>query len=568
MMRSRKILFLQLPQLDNDTSGGSENLGMAAAYLEHAVHQSAEGSRHACIRLAPDMDNASTSVLAGAIVRHEPDILAATLFLWNIEWTLHVLRTVREHSPGIRFVVGGPEVARNHPFLFRSRVPDVAVAGEGEAVFPEILRALRTGGVADFSTVATRTPQGYAWGRNAPPPVELARALPPPTAPALAPDANGMAYMETSRGCPMRCSYCRYAHLRPRVSFLEPETVINRIKALQEKGAREIRFIDPTFNAHPRFTEVLRAIASLNRKRGLRFFAEIMAERLTAEQARLLAVAHFAEIEVGMQSRSPEVLRGIRRPTRLADLDRGVRRLTRNGIRVTLDLMYALPRQTASGIRRDIRWSLRQPRINIQCLQTLLLPGTELREKRKHRGLESIPLPPYAVTSTPTLPAEDIAKVESLIARQPRLRSDLPTGLFVARHLPGLFPECLDLQARGLPRGPAPGSLNRRTYRLHGPDLFAHSKALADFLARCVRAEPDSLFQFVLVPETEEPLDLLDELIEALRSAPRHLVDRYASVRAGNRIASRRIRILLPPRRRFAADWVSAAEQTLAGAFF
>lgn len=568
MMRTRKILFLQLPQLDNDTSGGSENLGMAAAYLEHAVRQSAEAGRHTCIRLDPALDRTSTPVLADAIVRHEPDILAATLFLWNIEWTLRLLRTVREHAPGIRFVVGGPEVARSHPFLFRSRIPDVAVAGEGEAVFPAILHALRTGGVTDFSSVATRTPQGYAWGRTTPPPVELAKALPPPTAPALAPDANGMAYMETSRGCPMRCSYCRYAHLRPRVSFLDPEAVVDRVRALQEMGAREIRFIDPTFNAHPRFTEVVRAIAALNRKRGLRFFAELMAERLTTEQARLLAEANFTEIEVGMQSRNPEVLRGIRRPTRLAHLDRGVRRLTRNGIRVTLDLMYALPRQTLAGIRRDIRWSLRQPRINIQCLQTLLLPGTELRERRKQWGLDSIPLPPYAVTATPALTATDLAKVESLIAGQPRLQSDSPTGIFVARHLPGLFTECLDLQANRMPHGPAPGSLNRRTYRLHGPDLFAHRKALADFLARCVRTEPDTLFQFVLVPEAEEPLDLLDELIGTLRNAPRHLVDRYASVRAGNRIASRRIRILLPPRRRFAADWIAAADAALADAFF
>ncbi len=541
---------------------------MAAAYLEHAVHRSGEAGLHTFLHLGLRQDRASTPVLADAIVRKEPDIIAASLYLWNIEWTLRLLQAVRARNPLIRFVVGGPEVSRQHPFLFRSRLPDFAVTGEGESVFPAILRSLRENGKVDFANVATAGRQGYQWGRIPAPPVELAEALPPPTAPALGPDRNGMAYMETSRGCPMQCSYCRYAHLRPRVSFLQPDAVLERIQALQEMRTREIRFVDPTFNAHPRFTELLRAIARHNRKHELRFFAELMAERLTPEQAHLLAAANFAEIEVGMQSRDAEVLRNIRRPTRLAHLDHGLRLLTRNGIRVTLDIMYALPGQTAQGIRRDIRWSLRQPRINIQCLQTLLLPGTELRARRNEWKLKSIPVPPYAVAATPTLPAADLHEVESLIAHEPRLRSDIATRVFVARKLPDLFPECFSLQVSRLPKGPVPGRENRRTYLLHGPDLFAHRGKIRRFLSRCIRAEPDSLFQFVLVPEQEEPLDLLDDLIQAVRRAPLHLVDRYASVRSAKRLASRRIRILLPAHRRFTQDWIAAADELLAGAFF
>lgn len=568
MNHKRKVLFLQLPQLDNDTAGPSENLMLAAAYLEHAADASGESRYHRFIRLPPALDHADTPALTNAILHQKPNIIAATLYLWNIEWTLRLLRRIKAIRPTTKIIVGGPEVARRHPFLYRSGVPDVAVSGEGEAVFPAILKAFRLGRQPDFTTVAVNTHHGYRWGHTPPPSVTLSNVLPPIENSACAPDHNGMAYMETSRGCPMRCAYCRYAHLRRQVSFLEPESVVARIKALRAMGAREIRFVDPTFNAHPHFQVILRELAKLNRNHPVRFFAELIAERLTPEDARLLAAANFKDIEVGMQSRDREVLRAIHRPTRLAQLDSGIQLLSRHGIKVTLDVMYALPLQDIKGVRNSIAWSLRQPKTNIQCLQTLLLPGTELRDRRLEWQFKALSLPPYAVTSTKSLSATDVVRIENWIAHHPRLRSDNPTDRFIGRKLAGLFDEQISLDAASLPQATRPGRENRRTYLIHGSNLFQHRTSLARFIRRCIKEQPDGLFQFVLVPHVEEPLDLLDELLAVIRKSPSHLVDRYAGIMAKNRITSRRIRILLPPRQRFDPQWIQAAEQVLSQAFF
>jgi uncharacterized Fe-S cluster-containing radical SAM superfamily protein len=568
MNRQRNVVFLQLPQLDNDVTGPSENLPMAAAYLEHAARQSAQAHHYRFLKLNSSHDADDTPALTRALLALRPDIIAATLYLWNIEWTLRLLRNIKTLQPSLQVIVGGPEVARRHPFLYRSGIPDVAVSGEGESVFPVILDCLRRGRTIDFSTVAWKTRQGYAWGHTPPPPVILAEALPPVTDPACAPDQHGMAYLETSRGCPMRCTYCRYAHLRRGISFLAPEAVADRVRSLRALGAREIRFVDPTFNAHPRFQDILRELADVNRDHRIRFFAELMADRLTPEHARLLAAANFTDIEVGMQSRDPHVLREIRRPTRLDRLDNGLRLLSRHRITVTLDVMYALPRQTLPGLRRTIQWSLRQPRTNVQCLQTLLLPGTELRHRRREWNCQALTRPPYAVTSTDSLSPADLVRTEALIANHPRLRSDTRTHQFVGRTLPGLFKEQVPLDALSLPAHDIPGSRNRRTYLIRGTGLYQQRTALARFVRRCIRTQPDGLFQFVLIPQYAEPLDLLDDLIAVIRKAPPHLVDRYASVMATSRVASRRLRILLPPHRRFEDDWIRAAEELLSGTFF
>ena len=362
----------------------------------------------------------------------------------------------------------------------------------------------------------------------------------------------------------MRCTYCRYPHLRHRMSFLEPADIIARVKALRKLGAREIRFVDPTFNSHPRFREIILSLARLNRAGHLSFFAELNAERLTDEDADQLSAAHFVEIEVGVQSRDPKVLAVIRRPTSLARLDAGIQRLTRRRIKVTVDIMYGLPLQGLADVQHSVAWALTLRQANVQCLQTLLLPGTELRDRHRQWRIKAQSRPPYGVTQTSTMDTNTFKMIENLISSHSRLRSDITTPRFVGRKL-DLFSE--RIVADDEPAF-AQGTRNRRAYLFDGANLFDRQQALARFITNVIKREPDCLFQFVLCPRDEEPLDLLDTLIGTIRSHANHLNDRYASVALDSRIASRRLMVLLPRTGRFSREWIEEAEELLSAAFF
>lgn len=565
MATRKKLLFLQLPQLDNDTRGDTENVPLAAAYLRYAAERAGESAYYGFSQFPESAGLYDNRVLVDKILQRAPDVIACTLYLWNIERTLRVLRELQQRHPGIRILLGGPEAAYSHPFLFEQPIADAIAVGEGEVVFPALLHSLRTGIPVDFSSVALRTASGYQWGRQAPSPVDLSQAVPHPGYKSCRPDAKGMAYLETSRGCPMRCTYCRYPHLRQSMSFLSPERILEHIQALQQIGAREIRFVDPTFNAHPRFREILEQLASFNRAGRLSFFAELNAGRLTDAEAALMKAAHFAEIEVGVQSRNAKVLDIIRRPTSLERLDAGIQRLICRRIKVTVDVMYGLPLQNTTDVRQSVAWALTLKGANVQCLQTLLLPGTELRDRHHEWNIHAMPLPPYAVTQTSTMNRQDFQSIEALIARNPKLRSDVPTFKFAGRKL-DLFPEQISIQAPY--RSRYPGRQNRRAFILKGTTLFAHRQRLADFISGAIKTYPDNLFQFVLAPNNEEPLDLLDDLIAAIRQAPTHLIDRYAAVALGNKIASRRLMIQLPGGRGVSRAWADEAEALLASVFF
>jgi hypothetical protein len=228
--------------------------------------------------------------------------------------------------------------------------------------------------------------------------------------------------------------------------------------------------------------------------------------------------------------------------------------------------MYGLPFQDINDVRRSVNWALKLPSTNVQCLQTLLLPGTELRDRHREWHLSALTHPPYAVTATGTMDAAAFRAVEHLIARHPKLRSDIPTTRFAGITL-NLFRTRIKVAVSPLKIMPVFPS-NRCACLFTGSDLYGCRESIGRFIRTAIRREPDSLFQFVLCPEHEEPLDLLDELIGIIRRAPRHLIDRYSSVALNGKITSRRLMILLPRKKRLSAEWVAEAETLLATAFF
>lgn len=538
------LLFLQLPRLDPDTATPGENLMLASACLTAALERSEEACQWTLLATPADQDTADDATLIAALRTARPDVVAATCYLWNIERTLHLLACLRKHLPHLKIILGGPEIADRHPLL-KPRLADALCIGEGEPIFPALLRHLRE----ERSGPRAKKPAVRIYRANEAPPIRLTDALPAPDHPINRPDAFGMAYLETHRGCPLRCAFCCYNLRRSHTTCLDPEEVAQRIRILRQRGAKEIRLVDPTFNAHPRFEALLNVMAQENPDRKIAFFVEIRADTLTDDQARRLAQAGVTEAEVGIQSTDPAVLRILHRPLDEKKVWRGITALLRHGIKPTLDFMYALPRQDGRDLQRSLAWLARfGEAIHPQFLPTLLLPGTELRDRAKALGLRAQKRPPYRVLATDRLSARQLAKVEREAAELLG-GFDSPTPRFVGARLSGLFPE--------------KGGVNRRRLTFNGPGLFERAHEIAAQIQACLQAEPHILWQFVLKIEEEEPLDLFDPLVAAIRNAPGHWLDRLVSPPDGERRVARRLFVQLPRKKRSDPGWIDEAERSL-----
>lgn len=578
----------------------------AAACLRASLERSPEFQYWNIIETPDKQDTAGDTTFIDCITRLNPNVVAATCYLWNIERTLHLLSRLKKCLPTIKTVIGGPDVASNHPLLppEKSISPvDVFVVGEGETVFSEILAFFRTGTPPDFHGVTWRAADGrHVEGSQKRTSRPLRELLPDANHPINKPDAFGMAYLETSRGCPMHCSFCCYNIRRTTISCLPSEDVATRIRILRERGATEIRLLDPTFNAHPRFDDVLDVMIRENQDRKLSFFVEIRADTLTDDQARRLALAGIAEAEVGIQSTDPEVLKLVHRPLSPVKILNGIDALLRHGIRPTLDFMYALPAQGKDDIEKSLAWLARfDNKIHPQFLPTLLLPGTELRDRAKELGLRAQRLPPYRVLSTDKLSTRELADVESW-ASETLGGFDSPTERFVGVRLPDLFTKRTKVSLQGIaslqnsgirsqnpelnPKDLHRSSLsigvssrtktdkvlaktaaNRQAVLINAENFFDCHEQISDLIRRCVRAEPHILWQFVLELKEEEPLDLLDLLIADFRRHPGHWLDRLVSPLGRNKFCARRLFLKLPRGKPFDPLWIREAEAILASHF-
>jgi len=232
-----------------------------------------------------------------------------------------------------------------------------------------------------------------------------------------------------------------------------------------------------------------------------------------------------------------------------------------------IDLMYGLPGQRLQEVKHCLKWAWQFKKADVQCLQTLLLPGTELRTERSRWRFQADDRPPYGVRSTSTLSSEDIRSIEEFMHRKSSL--DCMTEKFVGTTLPDLFNErvLMDL-SKGPWSGEIPGVASRRALIFRAPSLYAHRNTLTRIIRKAICSEPNTLWQFVLQPEQEEPLDLLDHLIAEIRKGPFLWMDRFASVAGWDRIASRRLFVLLNPSGRYSRSWLAAAEALLEDHFY
>jgi radical SAM superfamily enzyme YgiQ (UPF0313 family) len=563
--KMKHVLFLQLPRLENSTSGEEENLPLAGLYLAHAIKRAKIDSGFRF--LGPDEETLDDAHLIDLILGWKPDIICATLYLWNVERTLSILKRIKATQPDVLIICGGPEVAPDHPILFKVPIADALIMGEGEGIIADVIQGLYGGARPDYKQVAWRINSDYLFGKKNAPNLDILKSLPPPEDMIWRPDSQGMAYMETGRGCPMKCSYCRYPQMRRRPIFLEANEVLKRIKILKRRGANQIRFIDPTFNANPSFRQILKGLKNINKGKKILFFAELHADILEPDDINALAEAGFKEIEVGVQSMDKDVLRLIHRPIRIEKLEANIRLMVNAGIRVTVDLMYGLPEQRLEDVSSSFGWALQFKNTHIQCMQTLLLPGTELRENKDRWGLQANDRPPYDVRATERLSPDDICVIEELLNKNQAGES--MTSRFVGQRLPDLFKERINMSFKPLDKNAAiKGKSSKRALIFEGPDLYSWRKGILNVISSAITGEPHILWQFVIKPEEEEPLDLLNDMIREIKNLPTHWLDHFAHAACWERIAARRIFIQLKKGHTCSEGWIQAAEALLEDHFY
>ena len=191
----------------------------------------------------------------------EPAVAAFSSYLWNHKYQLGLAKAIKDKWPSCVIVFGGPEIPEvahrlddfyaEHPFV------DYTVHAEGEYAFANLLRQL-DGKVTDLMN-PDQLPQGVTTkGRYQmikPDRIMDLDDTPSPYQNGLAqslidryPGRGWSAVIETSRGCPFKCTFCDWGSLTyAKTKKFEQEYVYGDLDFLGKNKIPYVYFADANF---------------------------------------------------------------------------------------------------------------------------------------------------------------------------------------------------------------------------------------------------------------------------------------------------------------------------------
>lgn len=354
--------------------------------------------------------------LARQIVAARPAVVGATLYLFNRQAVREILVRVRALVPACRIAVGGPECLGDNAALLAEFPADAAFRGEGEAPFAEWLRRLRDGLAWDgIPSLCYRERDGSIRDGGGTARWEGFASSQLDTVHPLLPADRPFIQYETARGCAGTCTFCTSGESGA-VRAKPLATVARELAGLRDRGIREFRLLDRTFNL-----PVERCVALLRLFReefpDLRFHLEIhpglLAPAIRAELTQ--ARPGQLHLEAGVQSLDPDVLGRIGRQKQVDRALDGLRfLLAATAFETHVDLLAGLPGQTFAGVLADAAQLVALGPAEIQLETLKILPGTRLAREAAKLGLVFSPLPSYEVLRTPDFSETDLARAERL----------------------------------------------------------------------------------------------------------------------------------------------------------
>ncbi|TGK07627.1 radical SAM protein [Leptospira semungkisensis] len=559
-----KLKLVQLPVPPPTAFAATGNVPLAAGCL--AVSARINGLEKKGLDLEvldPAItDREGDSQLADRIAKDEPEFVGFSLYLWNTERSLYLAREVKQRSPHTKILIGGPEVNPDNPFVLSEQGYDIAVSGEAEHTFAALLETLlKKEDPRKLPNLAVRGADGkmgpFSPEENASFPLT---SYPSPYLEGFVPvDPSRSTYLETVRGCRSQCTYCFYPKSSNVLRTLDIPETIRLLTDLKEKGAKELVFLDPTFNHRPGFEDFLDAIIRVNSDRTMTMFGELRSEGITEKIADKLALAGFNRIELGMQSINKETLKRVKRfgsPEKVAE---AARMLADRGIELLLDLIIGLPGDTPDDVMEGIEFFYGHGLGEwVQVFPLSILPGTAMRKDAETEGLIYLPKPPYRVIRTPNFTAESLSS--TLFRSEDRLDRRLdetPRSL-----LSDPDPNTLDVFSFSPGRSEKFGS---EEYSLAGArhvsiwwrgEVLENSKQ--DFFSRLrtrFARDPFAVTDLVLYPGTPFDPELVTEIMEEFEKVPASYLSRTLAHRGENMM--HRIVLVLPIGVSFPLEWIA-----------
>ena len=335
--------------------------------------------------------NQNISEIALELLDEQAKIIGIGVYIWNASEVAELVDIIKKVSPSTYVVLGGPEVSYT-PFRVNYDKADHIIQGEGEIQFYDLCKdILQNKNVTqkifpskmiDINSITL--PYSYYDEHDI---------------------AHRHIYVEASRGCPYKCEFC-LSSIDKKVREVDIETLLTEFQTLWDKGARDFKFIDRTFNLNIENAGKILDFF-LEKKEPFTTHFEVIPDNFPAPLKEKIKrfPKHSLQLEVGIQTLKKDIAKNIKRNLNIPKIKENIAFLeNETNAHIHLDLIIGLPGETLEsfGENLDELCSISTSEIQVGVLKKL--SGTTIDRHDQEHGMTYNDLPPYEILCNNAIP--------------------------------------------------------------------------------------------------------------------------------------------------------------------
>ena len=323
------------------------------------------------------------------ILQKKPKLIGFGVYIWNTEHTTKVIRLLKVIAPEIVIIIGGPEVSYEYDNQEIYHLSDYLIRGAADTGFCRLCRAILT--------------------EDSKPDKHLVEFAEPPLDQIQLPYQyysdedikNRVLYVEASRGCPFKCEFCLSALDKTSLAF-NIESFLQEMDALYQRGARNFKFVDRTFNLKIQTSLKILEFFLSRVDNDLFLHFEIIPDRLPDALKETIAKfpAGSLQFEIGVQSFNSNVQALIsRKQDNQKTIDNMLWLRNHSNAHIHADLIFGLPGENLASFARGFNqlYELRPHDIQLGILKRLR--GTPVIRHTQDYKMIFEPDAPYSILS-------------------------------------------------------------------------------------------------------------------------------------------------------------------------
>ena len=280
--------------------------------------------------------------IAEKLLAKKPKIISFSVYIWNVTEVTETVGLIKQIAPEVIIILGGPEVS--HP----PDLPDVVdqadyvVTGAGEISFQKLCQQIlldnKPAGKIIEGQVAALDDLEMPYEFYSEEDIR-----------------NRLIYVEASRGCPFKCEFC-LSSLDKTAKPFELVCFLAEIEKLYNRGARNFKFIDRTFNLKVSSSITIMEFFLDRMTEDLYLHFEVIPDNLPDKLKETIKrfPANSLQFEIGIQTFDPEIQSLISRKQNNEKSRENLRWLRENtGAHIHADLIFGLPGDTLENFSKS-----------------------------------------------------------------------------------------------------------------------------------------------------------------------------------------------------------------------